>query len=114
VVIMIDSSKPVTATVNWLRLFCNRLDTVLRKGHHAHRKLSEIVVVLNKRDKVSPDECEELTENVREVLKRHLSVILGAERAKTIPVLECISIQTAQGSVLIDAVLAHLAEQLAG
>ena len=114
VVIMIDSSKPVAATVNWLRLFCNRLDTVLRKSHPARKKLREIIVVLNKRDKVSDDESEELTAKVRDVLKQYLSVILGAEQAKTIPVLECISIQTSEGSALIDNVLTCLAEQLAG
>jgi hypothetical protein len=114
VVIMLDCSKAVSATVGWLRLFCNRLDTVLRKGHHARRKLSEIVVVLNKRDKITRRECDELTASVREVLKRHLSVILGADRVSAIPVLECISVRTPQGTALIDTVLAHLAEQLAG
>ena len=114
IVIMLDCSKPLSTTVNWLRLFCNRLDTVLRRGHHIRKKISEIVVVLNKRDKITAAECEEFTARVREVLTRHLSVILGADRAKTLPILECISIQTSEGPVLIDAVLAHLAEQLAG
>lgn len=113
VVIMIDCSKPVATTVSWLRLFCNRLDTVLRKGRHTYKKLNGIIVVLNKRDKVGDDECDELIESVREVLNRHLAVILGADRAKAIPVLDCISVQTPQGSALIDTVLAHLAEQLA-
>ncbi len=114
IIIMLDCSKAISTTVNWLRLFCNRLDTVLRKGHHARRKLREIVVVLNKRDKIAANECEELTASVRQVVRRHLSVILGADRARTIPILECISIQTAEGPALIDTVLAHLAEQLAG
>lgn len=114
IVIMLDCTKAASTTIGWLRLFCNRLDTVLRKGHHTRKKLSEITVVLNKRDKIDSERCEELAASVREVLVRHLSVILGTDRAKTLPILECISIQTPQGSGLIDAVLAHLAEQLAG
>lgn len=114
IVIMLDGSKPISATIHWLSLFCSRLDTVLRKGRHAHRKLREIAVVLNKRDKMDRDQCDELTAGVREVLHRHLSVVLGADRVGAIPIFECISIQTPQGTALIDAVLAHLAQQLTG
>jgi hypothetical protein len=111
---MLDGGKAISATIHWLSLFCSRLDTVLRKGRHAQKKLREIVVVLNKRDKIDADECGELTVGIREVLHRHLSVVLGADRVGAIPIFECISIQTPQGTALIDAVLAHLAQQLAG
>ncbi len=114
IVIMLDGSKPIGATINWLSLFCNRLDTVLRKSRHVQKKLREIAVVLNKRDKIDADECGELTVGIREVLHRHLSVVFGADRVGAIPIFECISIQTPQGTALIDAVLAHLAQQLAG
>ncbi|HPC96493.1 MAG TPA: GTPase domain-containing protein [Sedimentisphaerales bacterium] len=114
IVIMLDGSKPISATIHWLSLFCNRLDTVLRKSRHVQKKLREIAVVLNKRDKIDQDQCNELAAGVREVLQRHLSVVLGVDRVGTIPIFECISIQTPQGTALIDTVLTHLAQQLTG
>lgn len=112
VVVMLDSSRPIATSVKWLDLFCDRLDTVLRKGHHIRNKLREIVVVLNKRDKIDPAERDELAARVRQVLDRHLAVVLGPDRAAAIPVLECICIEGPHGPALIDAVLACLAERL--
>lgn len=113
VIVLLDSTKAVLATVRWLRLFCSQLDTVLRRGSYTKRKLREIVVLLNKRDKISNSEFKELSESVRAELNRYLTVPLGAQRAAAIPILECISIQTPQGTALIDEVIAHLAHHLA-
>ena len=113
VIVLLDSSKPITATAGWLRLFCNRLDTLLRRGAYTKRKLREIVVLLNKRDKIGNSDFEQLSQEVREELNRYLSVVLGKKRVGAIPILECISIQTPQGTALIDEVIAHLAHHLA-
>jgi GTPase SAR1 family protein len=113
VIILLDSSKTILATVRWLRLFCNQLDTVLRRGSYTKRKLREIVVLLNKRDKISNNEFEELSQSVRAELNRYLAVPLGAKRAAAIPIFECIAIQTPQGTALIDKVIAYLAQHLA-
>lgn len=113
VVVMLDCSKTVPATVGWLRLFCSRLDTVLRKGSYAQRRLREILVILNKRDKIDDAQCDALRQGAKEVLDRHLSVVLGVARVDAIPILECISIQTQRGTVLIDEAMNHLMARLA-
>jgi len=113
VIVLLDSTKSVSATSRWMSLFCNHLDTVLRRGHHIRRKLREIVVLLNKRDKIDQPAFDELEQTVRAELDRYLAVPLGKQRAAAIPILECISIQTPQGSDLIDNVIAYLAQHLA-
>jgi hypothetical protein len=112
VIIMLDSTKAVSTSVRWLRLFCDRLDTVLRKGTYAKTKLRGVLVLLNKRDKISSSKSEEVAEAARKVLGRYLSVVLGADRASMIPILECISVQTPQGTGFIDEVINQLAERL--
>ena len=107
VVVLLDSTRSLSATVKWLRLFANRLDTVLRRGRYTKRKLREIVVLLNKRDKIANDAFRELSEDVREELDRYLAVPLGKQRAAAIPIFECICIQTPQGSDLIDTVITY-------
>jgi hypothetical protein len=113
VVVMLDCSSSISATVRWLCLFCNSLDTVLRKGSYAARRLDAIVVLLNKRDKIDSGESDELREAVRQVLNQYLSVPLGVERVSSIPILECVSVQTGRGTTLIDGVIAQLTEKLA-
>lgn len=112
VVLVLDCSRPLSTTVTWLHLFCDRLDTVLRRGSYVKRKLSEILVLLNKRDKITDRKLDQRRKAVREVLEQHLSVVLGVERVQSIPLLECISVQTEQGTVLIDQVISHLAQRL--
>jgi len=113
VIVLLDSTKSVSATARWMSLFCNHLDTVLRRGHYTKRKLREIVVLLNKRDKINKRTLDELREDVRAEIDRYLTVPLGKQRAAAIPILECIAIQTPQGSALIDNVIAYLAQHLA-
>jgi hypothetical protein len=112
VILVLDCSQMVSTTVRWVDLFCDRLDTVLRRGSVARRKLHEMLVLLNKRDRIDESECERLRGGVAELLDRHLSVVLGRERARSIPIFECISVETEQGTVLIEAVVARLAERL--
>jgi len=112
VIIVLDSSKATLMTTMWLHLFCDRLDTVLRRGFSARRRLGEVLVLLNKRDKIAREDFNRLREGVATVLQKHLSVVLGAERARLIPILECISVQTEEGPVLIDRVINNLAERL--
>jgi len=112
VIVMLDCTRAVSASVRWLRLFCDRLDTVLRKGSYAHRKLSGVLVLLNKRDKISDDKSDELRVSTQGVLNRYLSVVLGADRASSVPILECISVRTPQGTALIDEVIGQLTERL--
>ncbi len=113
VIVMLDCTSSTLATLRWLGLFCNSLDTVLRRGSYAARKLSTIVVLLNKRDKIDDAESDELRQEVRRVLNQYLSVPLGVERANSIPILDCVSVQTGQGTTLIDGVIAQLTERLA-
>ncbi len=113
VVVMLDCSTSLAATVRWLGLFCNSLDTVLRRGSYAARRLNEIVVLLNKWDKIESGQSDELREAVRQVLNQYLSVSLGVERVSAIPILECVSVQTGRGTTLIDEVVARLTERLA-
>jgi len=113
VVVMLDCSSALSATVRWLGLFCNDLDRVLRRGSYAARKLDTIVVVLNKQDQIESGPSDELRQAVRQVLNQYLSVSLGPERASSIPILDCVSVQTGQGTTLINGVVAQLAERLA-
>jgi len=113
VIIVLDSSKATLMTTMWLQLFCDRLDTVLRRGFSARRRLGEVLVLLNKRDKIGSDDFNRLEEEVAAVLQKHLSVVLGAERVRSIPILECISVQTEEGPVLIDRAINNLVERLA-
>jgi hypothetical protein len=112
-IVMLDCSSAVSSTIRWLHIFCSTLDTILRRGPYAVRRLKAIVVVLNKRDKISSTEATQLRQAVTEVLQQHLSVPLGADRVRSIPILECISIQTKQGTALIDEVISQLAERWA-
>jgi septum formation topological specificity factor MinE len=112
-IVMLDCSSAVSSTIRWLHIFCSTLDTILRRGPYAVRRLKAIVVVLNKRDKISSTEVAQLRQAVTEVLQQHLSVPLGADRVRSIPILECISVQTKQGTALIDEVISELAERWA-
>ena len=114
VIVMLDASKTISATIGWLRLFCDRLDTVLRKKPSAQRKLSEIVVVLNKRDKINKKRSDKVKRDVQKVLSNYLSVVLGTTRVRSIPVSECISVKTKRRKVSIDNVITDLAARLAG
>lgn len=112
VVVILDCSTSLSATVRWLCLFCNSLDTVLRRGSYATRKLEALVVVLNKRDQIDSAQSDALRQEVRQVLHQYLSVPLGVQRVSSIPILDCVSVQTGQGTVLIDEVVARLTERL--
>lgn len=112
IIVVLDSTTAVSTTVAWLRLFCSRLDTVLRDRSYVRRKLSEMVILLNKRDRIDNAEFDQLRRGVREVLEQHLSLVLGLERAQSIPVIECISIQTNQGTEMIDYVIGYLTQRL--
>ena len=111
VIVMLDSSKALPATTRWLRLFCSRLDTVLRQKPSVERRLSKILVVLNKRDKTNKAKLARMKRGVQNVLREYLSVVLGAQRARSIPVLECISVRTKRGAALIDNVIGDLAKR---
>ncbi len=113
VVVMLDGSTSLSATERWLCLFCNSLDTVLRRGSYAARRLAALVVVLNKRDQIESGQSDELRQTVRQVLNQYLSVPLGPERVSSIPILDCVSVQTGQGTALIDGVVAQLTQRLA-
>ncbi len=82
-------------------------------GSYAARRLNEIVVLLNKRDQIDNGESDELRQAVRQVLNQYLSVPLGVERVSSIPILDCVSVQTGRGTTLIDGVIAQLTERLA-
>ncbi|UCD49481.1 MAG: hypothetical protein JSW27_18355 [Phycisphaerales bacterium] len=112
IVVVLDCGRSALMMTTWLHLFCDRLDTVLRKGFYARRKLSEIVVLLNKRDKIGTHQFEQLHYQVRGVLNQHLTVALGAQRVESIPILGCISVQTEYGTELVDHAIAHLGERL--
>lgn len=113
-IVMLDCSSDPTSTLRWFLLFCNGLDNVLRKASLVARRLQEIVVILNKRDKIENREYDKLQQAVRKVLERYLSVVWGEPRVRSIPILECISARTQRGTTLIDGVIAQLAERLAG
>jgi GTP-binding protein EngB required for normal cell division len=112
VIIVLDCSRSILMMITWLHLFCDRLDTVLRRGSYAKRKLSEVVVLLNKRDKIDDDSLEQLKYQVRGALRQHLSVPLGSDRVNAIPIMECISVQTEYGTDLIDRVVTELGARL--
>lgn len=112
VVVMVDCSKRRAAMLKWLRLFCDRLDTILRKGSYADKKLNDIAVILNKRDKIDSKEADELKDEVKKVLLEFLSIVLGRKRVRCIPILECISVQNPQGTGPIDDVIQEMAQRL--
>ena len=114
VIVMLDCSGDPLSTLRWFCLFCDALDSVLRKASFAARRLQEMVVILNKRDKIEDREFAKLRQAVRKALERFLSVVWGAERVRAIPILECISVRTGRGTALIDGVIAQLTERLAG
>ncbi len=113
VIVVLDCSKEPSTLLRWLHLFCDRLDTVLRRGASVQKRLAGMLVLLNKRDKVKKPKFNRLKREVQDVLVEHLSVSLGADRVHSIPVLECISVETRRGSILIDSVIDQLIERLA-
>ncbi len=114
VIVMLDCGVDPRSMLRWFCLFCDALDSVLRKLPSARRRLQEIVVILNKRDKIEDGEFAKLRQAVQKALERFLTVVLGEARVRSIPILECISVRTGRGTALIDGVIAQLAERLAG
>jgi hypothetical protein len=114
VIVMLDCGGDPLSTLRWFCLFCNALDTVLRKVSYVARRFQEMVVLLNKRDKIDDREFAKLRQAARKVLERYLSVVWGEERVRSIPILECISVRTGRGTALIDGVIAQLTERLVG
>jgi len=114
VVVMLDCSADPLSTLRWFCLFCDALDAVLRRASYVARRLQEMVVILNKRDKISDKDFAKLRQAVGRALERFLLVVWGEERVHAIPILECISIQTGRGTALIDEVTAQLIERLVG
>jgi GTP-binding protein EngB required for normal cell division len=114
VIVMLDCSADPRSVLRWLCLFCDALDSILRKAPAVDRRLQEIVVILNKRDKIDDREFAKLRQAVRKALERFLTVVWGADRVRSIPILESISVRTGHGTALIDGVIAQLAERLAG
>ena len=114
VIVMLDCSVDPRSMLRWFCLFCDALDSILRKVPSARRRLQELVVILNKRDKIDDREFVKLRQAVRKALERFLTVVWGAERVRSIPILECVSVRTGRGTALIDGVIAQLAERLAG
>ena len=113
VIVLLDCSVDPRSMLRWLCLFCDALDSVLREVPSAHRRLQEIMVILNKRDKIDDREFAKLRQAVRKALERFLTVVWSEERVRSIPILECISVRTARGTALIDRVIAQLTERLA-
>ncbi len=113
VIVMLDCGVDARSMLRWLCLFCDALDSVLRKVPSAHGRLQEIVVILNKRDKIDDREFAQLRQAVRKALERFLSVVLGEARVRSIPILECISVRTSRGTALIDRAIGQLTERLA-
>lgn len=114
VIVVLDCGADPLSMLRWLCLFCNALDTVLRKVPFVVRRLQEMVVVLNKRDKINDKEFAKLHQASRKVLERYLTVVWGEKRVASIPILECISVRTGCGTALIDDVITRLMERLAG
>jgi GTP-binding protein EngB required for normal cell division len=114
VIIILDCGADPRSMLRWLCLFCDALDSILRKLPSARRRLQEIVVILNKRDKIDDGEFAKLHQAVRKALERFLTVVWGAHRIRAIPIVECISVWTERGTALIDGVIAQLAERLGG
>ncbi len=112
VIVLLDCSSDPLATLRWFCLFCNALDTVLRKVAPVARRLQEMVVLLNKRDKIEDKEFAKLRQAVRKVMERFLLVAWGEERVNSIPIQECILARTGRGTALIDGVIARLTERL--
>lgn len=112
VIVVLDCSKEVPTILRWLHLFCDRLDTVLRKGSSVQKRLDGMLILLNKRDKVRKPRLNRLKQDVEDVLLEHLSVVLGADRVRAIPILECISVETRRGTALIDNVINQLMQRL--
>ena len=77
VIVLLDCSSDPSATRRWFCLFCATLDSVLRKASSGARRLQELVVILNKRDKIEDREFAQLRQAVREALERFLSVAWG-------------------------------------
>lgn len=113
VIVVLDCGCDPRHMLRWFCLFCNALDTVLRKVPSATRRLQEMVVILNKRDKIDDREYAKLRQAARKVLERYLTVVWGDARVRSIPILECISVRTASGTAMIDGAIAQLMERLA-
>jgi hypothetical protein len=114
VIVILDCSGDPLATLRWFCLFCNALDSVLRKVPAVARRLQEMVVILNKRDKIADKEYHKLRQAARKVLERFLTVAWGEVRIQAIPIKECISVQSEHGTALIDGVITQLIERLIG
>ena len=105
------NGEPDRAAGAWLELFCDHLADKLRTSRRTRRALQSIIVLMNQRDHATPKRVETRERAFRRILTDRLSTHYGV-RAKTIPILPCILVDTKHGTNLADNVVRRLARDL--
>ncbi|WP_420326102.1 GTPase domain-containing protein [Mameliella sp.] len=114
ILLVLDVSQPIEENKKWLLEFCEHFERVLQETGPLKKKIKSIIVVLNKRDKVANSaHYSSRSKAVRKILTSSLGGVLGAHRAKAIPVLPCVSVLSdGHGTAQIDAVISTFAKQV--
>jgi hypothetical protein len=113
-VVMTDSSVRLSgpeSSGRWLRDFAEEVAGELQNDGHVRRLLKSIVVVMNKADRSTESHLQQRAKHFRVILKRALDGKLRF-RTSTIPILQCVLVENADGGKFADAVIKRVALKL--
>lgn len=112
-IIFLDGTKSQGDIVTWVDDFCSRLEAILIEDKRLRKKLSTLIFVINKRDKLTDKQYSSRKTAVSKAVKAGLAGALGKERAAKIPIMPCVSVSTERyGVSLIDRLIEKLAKDL--
>jgi hypothetical protein len=117
IVIFIDLSRPLKGkgeqvSTDWLRGFCNALETRWRASRKRKSRLRSVILVLNKKDKVSEKKIAACKQELRKILDAELRDARG-QMSDEIAIVPCTLVTNPDGTKSVDSLIAHLAKALA-
>jgi hypothetical protein len=117
ILILSDLTAPLTgatgkSSATWLAEFCTQLEKRWQAASRRKNKLISMVLILNKKDKVDDDIVAKRTKHLRKILEGQLKQALGA-MVEPVAILPCSSVINPDGPLWIDAVIMHIAKELA-
>lgn len=122
IVLMLDGSMPIDeisfkpenfSLRQWVETYCEHLSDILQRDQKLASNLTNIFVILNKKDKTSPAQLSVLDGEMRNILSSRLRRGWGS-RVDQIDILLCCSVASTEGSVSIDTVIREIARGMKG
>jgi GTPase SAR1 family protein len=111
VMIMLDLSGSTSTSEMWIKEFCEHLDSLSRSKKFLSN-IKTFIVVLNKRDKLNEAIYNKHKASTKASVTTNFEILIGAQRAKDLRVMPCITIENNDGAKYIDAIIRQLAKEL--